>query len=80
MKKRKTNKQTMKELRAVERLLHRWHPKFPLGKQVKKGKCQLEEHDRLVLWGAAQALGWVLGDNYARPTKCLLRPDDGEEV
>ncbi len=59
-----------KELRKIELLLHRTHPKgMSLQGAIKRGKCRLDERTQWELYGAAQALGWVLDLNYQKASK-----------
>lgn len=61
-----------KELRKIEILLHRKRPKsMSLEQAIKRGKCQLDERTKWELYGAAQALGWVLDLDYEKASKLV---------
>ena len=71
----KTKKAIKIELRKIERLLCRHHKGMSIQASIKKGKCKLSEEDQKVLFGASQALGWLLEANYLRPSKCVVEEE-----
>lgn len=67
----KSKKAIAMELKRVERLLCRHHKGENIRAALKRGKCQLSETDRMLAYGAAQALGWLLERDYMSPSKCV---------
>ena len=72
----KTKKAIAMELKRVERLLCRHHKGENIQAAIKRGKCKLNETDRMLAYGAAQALGWLLERDYMRPSKCVSMKAD----
>lgn len=72
----KTKKAVELELKKIERLLCRYHKGMSIRAAIKRGKCKLNEKDRIILYGAAQALGWLLSENYMKASKVVTINED----
>ncbi len=72
----KTKRSIKKELQSVERLLCRFHKGMYLKSALKRGKCKLEQRDKDILYGAAQAIGWILEENYMKPSRVVTISED----
>ena len=67
----KTKRAIQRELREIENLLCRFHKGQNINAAIKRGKCKLPQQDKDILYGAAQALGWLLNQNYMRPSRVV---------